>query len=60
MTTATHTLHFYDGTGTRILRTTTYRTRQLANAALRRAAKQRQIACFAGVRTGRDHPTCHH
>lgn len=54
------TIHYYDGTGTRIVRTHSYASRALARAALRCAAKRGQIAAIAGTRTAIDPPTAHH
>jgi len=54
------TVHFYDATGTRIVRTVSYRSPALARAALRRAAKRGQIAAYAHTRQASDPPTVHH
>ena len=54
------TIHYYDSTGTRIVRTRGYATRAYANAALKRAAKRGQIAAVAGTRAANDPPTVHH
>jgi hypothetical protein len=54
------TVHFYDPSGARIVRTHAYQSLRLARAALARAAKRHQIAGFAVTRTAADPPTCHH
>ena len=54
------TVNYYDATGTKIVRTRAYSTRELAWAAIKRAQKRGQIAAFAGTRTAQDQPTVHH
>jgi hypothetical protein len=55
-----YTVNHYDSTGTEIVRTSQHRTRKLAVAACKRAAKAGRIAAVAHTRTASDQPTVHH
>jgi hypothetical protein len=54
------TVNYYNATGTVIVRTRTYGTRKLADAAMHRARKRGVIGAIAGKRTAQDAPTSHH
>lgn len=54
------TVHYYDHTATRIVRTRTYRTLAGARRAMERARKRGTVSALAGRRSANDQPTCHH
>lgn len=57
---ATVTVHYYDSSATRIVRTRSYSTPELARRAMARAAKRRQVCAIGRTRTASSQPTCHH